>query len=245
MPELAIRDVNTVFGFWASRAVDISLETLSQILNKHSVARAATLSTIGIFVDSRQGNDATWQAAQADPRLLPVGTVDPRGGVRCVEELAERAEQGFKLFAMFPETQRWSLDHACFAEALRLAGQAGALVMVEAARPGTATIIGRTAEQCGVRVILSRVSYDNLGETLMAMKSNPNVFIETHMLTSADGIEMIVDEFGSDRLLFGSGAPLQYFSSAYLRVRFADLTDSDRAAVLGGTFSGLLEQGPQ
>jgi len=53
---------------------------------------------------------------------------------------------------------------------------------------------------------------------------------------------MIVDEFGSDRLLFGSGAPLQYFSSAYLRVRFADLPDSDRAAVLGGTFSGLLEQ---
>jgi predicted TIM-barrel fold metal-dependent hydrolase len=242
VPELAIRDVHTVFGFWASRAVDVSLEALSHILDKHSIARAAALSTVGIFVDSRQGNEATWQAAQADPRLLPVGTVDPRGGVRCVEELAERAEQGFKLFAMFPETQRWSLEHACFPEALRLASQAGALVMVEAGQPGAATIIGRASEQCGARVILSRVSYDNLGETLMAMKSNPNVCIETHMLTSVDGIEMVVDEFGSGRVLFGSGAPLQYYSSAYLRVRFADLPDSDRAAVLGGTFSALLEQ---
>ena len=242
MSELTIRDVNTFFGFWASRPIDISLATLSGILDKHKVARAATLSTVGIFMDCRRGNDLTWQAAQDDPRLLPTGTIDPRGGLRCMEELAERAEQGFRLFALFPETQEWSLEHACCAEALRAAGEAGFPVMIEAAQSGAPTIIARLAEQSGARVILSHIGYRNLGEALMVMKNNPNVLLETHMLTSVDGIERMVDEVGSERLLFGSGAPLKYFSSAYLRLRFADLPAGERAAVLAGNFERLLEQ---
>ncbi|HUT73877.1 MAG TPA: amidohydrolase family protein [Armatimonadota bacterium] len=242
MSEAAIRDINTVFGFWTSRPVDVSLETLCGILDKHKVTRAATLSTVGVFVDSRRGNDRTWQAAQEHPQLLPVATFDPRGGIGCLGEMAERAEQGFRIFALFPETQGWSLDHACCAEVLRLAGETGIPVMAEAASPGAPTRIGRLAEQYGVRVILSQVSLRNLGETMMVMKSTPNVFVETHILASSDGIELVVDEIGSDRLLFGSGAPLQYFSSAYLRLRFADLTASDKAAVLGANFARLLEQ---
>jgi len=242
VPEITIRDVFTVFGFWTSRPVDVSLEALCAILDKQAVARAATLATVGIFVDSRRGNDLTWQAAQDDARLVPIGVVDPRGGTRCIEELAERAEQGFQIFALFPETQGWSLDHACLAEALRLAAKAGAVVMVEAGQQGAPTLVGRLAERSDARVILSRVGYHNLGETLMVMKSSARIFVETHMLASTDALEMAVDEVGSDRLLFGSCAPLRYFSSAYLRVRFADVAEAERAAVLGGNFARLLEQ---
>jgi predicted TIM-barrel fold metal-dependent hydrolase len=240
--ELVIRDANTVFGFWASRALDMSLAVLSGILDKHSITRAATLSSIGIFVDSRRGNDVTWEAAATDSRLLPVGTVDPRSGLRCIEEISERAEQGFRCFALFPQTQGWSLDHACFAEILRIAGEAKTLVMVEADQPGAPTLIARAAESGGARVILSGVGYWNLGEALVVMKNTPEVFLETHQLTSADGIELAAEELGSDRILFGSRAPLRYFSSAYLRIRFADLPAGDRAAILGGNFERLLEQ---
>jgi predicted TIM-barrel fold metal-dependent hydrolase len=237
-----IKDVNTIFGFWTSRTVDVSLQALCGILDKHSVSRAATVSTIGVFVDSRRGNDATWQAAAEDSRLLPVGTIDPRGGVKCIEEMAERAEQGFRIFALFPETQGWSLDHACFEEALRVAEQTGVLVMVEASRQGAPTIIARAAERCKARVILSGVGYRNLGETLMVMKHLPDLSMETHQLTSADGIELAVEECGADRLLFGSCAPLKYFSSAYLRATFADVSAGERAAIMGGNFARLLEQ---
>ncbi len=242
MPELAIRDINTLFGFWASRPVDLSLEALCEILHKHRVTRAATLSTVAIFVDCRRGNDLTWEAAQNDPRLLPVATIDPRGGIGCAEELAERAEQGFPLIALFPETQGWPPDHVCCAEAVRFCGQAGIPVMIEAPRQGAPTTVARLAEQWGARVILSHVSYRNLGEALMVARGNPNLFLETHLLTSADGIELAADEIGADRLLFGSGAPLTYFSSAYLRLRFADLAAADKEAVMGGNFSRLLEQ---
>ena len=241
MADLVVKDAYTVFGFWASRAVDISLPALCGILDKHSVARAAAVSTVGIFVDSHRGNDVTWQAAKDDARLLPVGTVDPRGGARCIEELAERAEQGFRIFALFPETQGWSLDHACFQEALRIAQQGGALMMIEAGRQGAPTIIARAAERCEARVILSGIDYHNLGEALMVMKNLPNVFMESHQLTSADGIETAVDEVGSERLLFASCAPLKYYSSAHLRLEFADLAAGDRAAIMGGNFARLLE----
>lgn len=219
----------------------MSLGALSAIMDKHRMARVATLSTVAIFVDSRRGNDLTWQAAGDDPRLLPVATADPRGGPRCAGEIAERLEQGGKLAALFPEVQGWPLEHGGCAEVLRVAGQAGAPVLIEAGRPGAPTQIARLAEACSARVILSGVGYRTLGEALMVMKAHPHVYLETHLLTSADGIERVVDEIGSDRLLFGSRAPLLYFSSAYLRLRFADIGVADRDAVLAGNFSRLLE----
>jgi predicted TIM-barrel fold metal-dependent hydrolase len=241
VPELPVRDVYTLFGLWASRPVDISLEALSGIMNKHGVMRAATLSTTGIFADSRRGNDITWQAAAENLRLLPMGTVDPRGGVTAVEEMAERAEQGFRIFGLFPATQVWSLEHIGFVEILKVAAQANALVMIEAGRQGWPTQIARTAESCGARVILSGITYRTLGEALMVMKTAPLVHMESHLLTSSDGIEQVVERCGPERLLFGSGAPLKYFSSAYLRARFAQVSAGDRSAILGGNFARLLE----
>lgn len=236
-----IIDAHTLFGFWASRSVDISQPTLLKILSKHRVSRAATYSTAGLFFDFQRGNDESWQAAQERPGAIPVGTVDLRRSVGCSEEVRRRAEQGFRLFALFPETQDWSLDQVNLQPVLRAFQEVGAVLMVESAAGGGPSAAFRALGECGLPFILSGVNYRNLGEALEVLHLCPHSHLETHALTSVGAIKLSRGLVGPERLIFGSRSPLHYFSSAYLVVRYADLAQADRDLIMGGNLLRLLE----
>lgn len=241
MAEPTIIDGNTLFGYWGRRDADISLETLLAILGEHKVARACTLATNGIFGDFRQGNDATWQAAEKHSQLIPVATLDPRRHLGCPEEIKQRRDQGFKLFAFFPELQGWPIASQPFPELLKAVAEAGGVVMVEARVAGAPGQIAQAGQGLKIPIILSGVGYENLAEALAVMKQDERIHLETHRLTCADGLELVAGEVGAQRLIFGSYSPLNYFSSSFLMVKFSQLSDGDKAGVLGGNLARLLE----
>lgn len=72
-------------------------------------------------------------------------------------------------------------------------------------------------------------------DALLALRSCPNIVVQTNGVYRQDFIEGVVKEFGSHRVMFSSASP--HFDVAYeiLRVRLAALPDADKAAVLGGT----------
>jgi predicted TIM-barrel fold metal-dependent hydrolase len=240
MPQ-EIVDAITIFGYWASRPVDISLPRLLEILDKHGITRSACVSTTGMFFDAESGNDETWAAVEANPSLIPVATVDPRRGRGCGAEIERRAGQGFRMFSLFPETQGWELDSALFG-ALRPALSAAARpVMVEASDPGDPSRIARAAEGTTFPIILAGVNYATLAEAVAVMQADPRVYLETHTLTAVDSIDLVASEVGADRLLFGSYSPLNYASSSLLMVQYCGLGDAEKAAILGGNLLRLLE----
>lgn len=241
MAEPTIIDGNTLFGYWGKRDVDIALETLLGILGEHKVARACTLSTRGIFGDFRQGNDETWEVAQKHSQLIPVATIGPPRHLGCQEEIKQRRDQGFRLFAFFPELQGWPIASQPFPELLKALAEAGGVAMVEAGEPGIPSQIAQAAQGLELPIILSGVGYENLAEALAIMKQDERIHLEIHRLTPADGLELVAEEVGAQRLIFGSYSPLNYFSSSFLMVKFSQLSDEDKAGVLGGNLARLLE----
>jgi len=90
-------DSDTIFGFWPRWRADVSLEALLKVMEEHGVDRFLSLSTTGIFYDYEEGNEETLRAAERNPGLVPVATVDPRkysGGKGLVRKLSE---EGFKV----------------------------------------------------------------------------------------------------------------------------------------------------
>ena len=237
---MPVIDANTLFGFWTTRPVDVSLQSLLTVLDKHQVDRACTISTKGLFSDHHEGNDQTWQAAQQDKRLIPVATVDPGRYLGVAEEIRERAAQGFPLFALFPESQEWSAGSACLTPVVAALAAAKKPVMVEARQPGAPCAVGKAFTGTQIPVILMGVGSDNLAEALAVAKEQPNVYLETHLLNTLGGLELVASEVGADRLIFGSRAPLHYFSSSFLLVKYSGLSEDDKNAVLGGNLSRLL-----
>ena len=232
-------DVNTVFGIWPVRKVEISLEMLLSILERGNVSKALSLSARGIFYDYHEGNDETLAVSQQDARIIPVATINPARYFGIVEEVQKRIDQGFRVFRFFPRYQDWHLDYAPFSRVIKALAQTPAILMLPASEG--INNVARLSEKIKNPVIIDTLRYFNLAEALVVMQENPRIFVETHLINSANFVELLVQEVGAERVLFGSSTPLNYLSSARMPIEMAEVTLDQKALILGGNILRLLE----
>ena len=77
--------------------------------------------------------------------------------------------------------------------------------------------------------------------TYPLLENFERVFVETSLLALEDGgVEGVVDRYGADRLVFGTGLPERYAESATLQLTHADMAESDKQAIAGANLEGLL-----
>lgn len=238
---LPIIDCNTIFGFWQHRRIDASVEALVRIMKANNVVRALCVSTTAILYDYRIGNEETFQVAQKyGQTLYPVATVDPRQYIDCAAEIDKRLQQGFRFFRFFPEHQGWPIYFAPFRDIVTYLGGKHVPMLIPTPALGDISRLADMVSFLSAPIILSHVNYVNLGEALAVMKSDQKIYLETHMLNSPDVIELAVSEIGAERLVFGSSAPLKYFSSALLPIVSSELSDEQKGAILGGNIRRLI-----
>jgi uncharacterized protein len=235
---IMVIDVNTFFGFWPKRDVDISVETLLKMLQDYQVDKACTLSTRGIYDDFKEGNDETLKICKMHKQLIPIATVNPAAYLGCYEEIRIRAEQGFKMFRFFPPTQEWNINGLVFRKVLDCLSQFPMPILLPASE-GISNIF-KVTEGMNNPIIITSFRYALLGEAIEAMRNNPNIFIETHMINSPDFLEVLKDEVGLEQIVFGSEAPLVYISSALEQVKRASISDDDKQKILGGNLKRIL-----
>lgn len=70
----------------------------------------------------------------------------------------------------------------------------------------------------------------------------PNLYLDTTFLMTDGGIESFVDEYGSSRLLWGSGFPRAYFGAGMLMVRHAQIPEEDRRAIASGNLERVVRE---
>jgi predicted TIM-barrel fold metal-dependent hydrolase len=228
----------TLFGAWPGMPNDHPVEHLVEGLQRFQVDRACALSSQGVFFDAAAGNRTTWDACRADARLAPIGVADPR--VRGPEQVAYCRETGFRLMALFPDSQGWAVDNLAAREVLRDIAAAGMPVMIESMRPGDASRIHAATRDLDTPVILLDVSLHVLAEAVAVLRDRPRTYVTTRLLCGGDTVEYLAQTVGPDRLIFASRFPISCFSSAFLTAKFADIDAPARAAVMGGNMAGLL-----
>jgi predicted TIM-barrel fold metal-dependent hydrolase len=112
--------------------------------------------------------------------------------------------------------------------------------MIPASAQGKATQIANLLKNHQVPMILTSINYSTLSEALVLLELHPGLCLSTEMLNTPDGIELICDEAGPERLVFGSGFPTTYFEGPKLAVETAQITERSRDAILGGNITKLL-----
>lgn len=237
---IPIVDAHTLFGFWPSRKADLRPETLVALMKKNGVARSLVVSTTGILYDFGRGNEEALAFRRQTEDVFPVATVNPARYVGGVEEVDKRAEQGFKLFSFYPQYQGWPLDFLPFRQLLERLSEKKLAAMVYCGGLGAATLLQRLYGELQCPLILSGVTYSNLGEVVAVLKHQPNFMVESHLLNSPDGFEVLCGEVGADRVVFGSLSPLKYLNSALMPLKAALLSDEDRARILSLNIRRLL-----
>lgn len=232
-PPLPIVDCNTWVGFYPRQAIDISPQALLALMNRYGVARALFVHTTAVFYDAQMGNDLAARVAQEGKGLLlPVATLNPLNPYGMTEEVERRLRQGFRLFRFFPYTQGWDPTIAPFRDLAHFLADRKVPFLMECPVIGWATRIGEAFQDLPVPVILTDVGEENLGEVLWVLKSLPHFHMETRRLTRPDGYEAAASEIGTDKMIFGSGAPLFYFASSLLPLMHSGLSEEEKRKIL-------------
>ncbi len=263
-------DINTLFGAFPSEHATTSAASLVEVLETADVQQAFSLSTCGLYYSDTQGNQETLEAAAAYPaRLVPVATINPLhylGDRVGLQRLA--IEHPFPMFRFFPSLQGWPIDFAPFTQVVmalseygkplleraitiptpargwRLLVDGGKPIMVRVDRPGDATMLARVLDDYPAPVILESVCESTLAEAIAVMRMRPHFLLETHALRVSGALGRVRDSVGTDRILFGSGAPTTSLGAALAYVQRSKLSDTDKEKVLHGNTYRLLKGAP-
>jgi predicted TIM-barrel fold metal-dependent hydrolase len=73
------------------------------------------------------------------------------------------------------------------------------------------------------------------------LASFENLRLDLSMMIIDQGIEGLVQEYGSSRLLFGSRFPAMYIGGAMLQLRYADISDEDKEAIAGRNLLAMIK----
>jgi predicted TIM-barrel fold metal-dependent hydrolase len=234
-------DGNTFFGTWPKRKLDVPSEELVRLLKEAGTSRALTLSLVAPLLDAVEGNNLTRLASIEHRELLPFGAVDPRkytgtGAVRQLRELGCAALRITNRINAFP------LDIAPVELILTECAHADLTAFVDVTGWGECTTLERLAASSGCRVVMCGVHYSFLSEAIVCMKRSKLLYAEISRLNTPDGVRVVCSEAGPERVLFGSGAPFNYASSAHMVAEHNRLTDQELDWVSSRTLMSLLTE---
>lgn len=238
-------DVHAYIGKWPYWPIPQSTPSeVLEAMDKAEIDTATIVSTRSLFVNWPDGNTETLQAAKEQgSRFIPFACIGP-------PELSHRLNANiFDLdknpevrgIRLAPQFQTYHLLYEPFidticeqAAARKIPVQLPLRVLMNWGTPmldlGTiATIVQRHPKTPWILVGLNY--FHELRVGLALMRSFSTVHIETSCIQGFEAIAKIVQEIGSDRILFGSGLPLQNAVAGVQKIEHAKISDTDREAI--------------
>lgn len=236
---MKIVDVNTSFGFYPYRKVDVSLETLKTILKSYQ-AKGLMLSLKGVLYDAIEGNEETLTLIKDDEDLYPIATYDPRAYPKGIEYIEDLKAKGFLAIAFFPRLQGWMIDFAPFRDVIDILSNENLPIIIHTSGYGELTKISSIAGGVKNPFIIAGFNYSNLSEAISVIKRLENIYIESHLLNSPDALEYLKKYATLDQVIFGSGAPLLSFETALNIILKSDLSEDEKENILSRNLEAIL-----
>ncbi|MCK8676057.1 hypothetical protein [Streptomyces lichenis] len=229
-------DVDVLYGPWPRHHRDTTLAEVRDHLSRSTVAGALALSTRGPLYDDAEGNAQTLRDLAGCPELLPVGTADVRDALTAEDRLDELAAAGVRFLRLFTTEQAAEPGFPGYRHTVRLALERGLVLLHD----GDPRRFGPPLMGRGAQVVFLDLHAYLLADFLLMAREEPGFKATTRMLSGPDSIERAVGTVGPRHLVFGSRTPFMDLSPQTLKLRYADLTPDERAAIATKNVEELL-----
>lgn len=244
-------DVNAFFGHWPYWPLPATGGgDLLRLMDRYAIDRAAVTSLRGLFGDWATADAEALALARTHPdRFTPVACLSPVNGGG-PEALRRLVEAGFRACRLYPLLlQGYSLGSPFAGEIAAAAGECRIPVIVPT-RPlmnfrfpvlpiaDVADLAGRFP---GTQFILSGPNYlSEFQAAIEAMEGHANLAVETSCMQGLQAVARMAAAVGADRVLFGTGALLQYPACGVVKLEHADVAPAQLEAIQAGNAVRLL-----
>jgi predicted TIM-barrel fold metal-dependent hydrolase len=240
-------DCNTYFGLPARRPL-APVATAEQLLSEMDIAGVDCALTWHIAqhdVAPQTGNATLVEAVAPHERLVGCWTVLPnqaREFPKPNELFKEMRLARVAALRAFPDSHRYLLNGVSMGELLEEMEERHVPLVLSLRRGCTwPTVYGLLASFPELTCLVC--DHGCWGEDRAfrpLLERYPNVHVDTAQYLLDGGIEALVADYGSRRLLFGSGFPESYFGGMIMALRHAQIPLGAKEAIAHGNLERLL-----
>ncbi|MFI6906573.1 amidohydrolase family protein [Nonomuraea sp. NPDC050394] len=223
-------------------------EAMVRVMDRCGVAHAVLSSHLAIQLDATEGNERTAEIVRGAPdRFTGYLTVNPWQDP--VGELGRWGDDPcFGGIKLHPDLHDYPLTGRRYAPVWEFAQRTGCPVLTHSYDGSPYNDLGQVEEVAarhpGATILAGHAGATPLGFDLAieAAQRQPGLILEVcGSFNSGPDIVRMVSEVGAGRVVYGSDFPFIDLRMSLGRVIFSGLAEEDRAAVLGGTMTRLLQ----
>jgi hypothetical protein len=221
------------------------LATLKQKMQQAGIQKALVYHSLAREYDPMAGNRLLVETLASDESLLPVWVVVPGHTGEFIKESQlpeELARNGVKAVRIFsgPADCNFSLHQLVVGEMFEVFEANCIPVLIDYAVANFTEIFNVLAKYQTLKFIFTNVSHRVDRDLYPLLDHFNNFCIETSTYRVHRGIEAIVQRFGSERLVFGSGLPMYSAGSAVTMITHAEISDADKENIAFRNIENLL-----
>jgi predicted TIM-barrel fold metal-dependent hydrolase len=261
-----IVDSFTGIGIWPFRKLKYaSADKLVELMKKERIDQAVVYPITSILAkDCMEGNFEVYDAYHKyQSMIVPFAVINPafENWEHDFETCFDKMK--FKGLRLFPTYHGYDLTDKYLSEIINAAEikniPVALAVRVEDERQhhwlmkvpplDVGKVIDVISKFPKVRFVISGASYGELSSARERLAKLDNWHFDIGRMqgrhSSPGAVEVIVravEDFGADKILYGSNAPFQYVKSSLLKVLNAQISDGDRDLILSGNVLKLLSQ---
>ena len=243
-PEANVFDANISLGRRHSTKlrVDGISETLA-LMDFSRISRALAYNPHAVSFDGLDGNSFLIEEIENHRFRIEPQFVWSPGIDSLSTAIAQTALHKVKSIRMTPISNNYVFKPWVVSEWLEwLSSESIPLWLpVEETDPGD--IFETVVKHPKLKLVLTEVHYKHYPWVMHLLKALPNLYIETSRFVVIDGIRILVDAIGSERILYGSRFPYSPFSPMLYSIHLSDLNPNQLNQICHTNLENLLKDG--
>ena len=243
---MLVFDANCAVGPWPTDKPRYeTVEGLLAEMERLGIQRALVSHTLARTYDPVQGNQILMDEIAGHETLLPCWTLLPPacGEMGSLDELmAEMAQAGVRAVRLYPQEHTYSLAEWQCGGLFEALAERRYVLLLDLAQGSWGDIERICRTYPHLAVIVTWVGYRQLRPLFALLQRCGNLYCDLSNLSTYLGVEEILDRFGSERLIFGTGLPTADPGGPIARLFYTEAPPEALEAIAHGNLDRLLDR---
>jgi len=235
---MRIIDINCMIGAWPSRQSHYKeIDDLFLDMDRYRLSDCIAFHSMALWSPERGNLLIKQMSENSSGRIKPCYILEPNLGsseMPCADELyIQLKEEKPVAVRLYPNLKQFRVDDFYCGELLDVLSELEMPVIFEADQtPGFDYLPVLAKAYPRIKIIILRHGFRESRYIIPMLKKINNVYFDTSIMVDTGIIEEIVNEYGSEKLLFGSGLPSFPPTGAISLILYARIKNEDMGNIL-------------
>jgi len=225
-----------------------SIDHLLSEMKRCGISYALTVHTLARDYDPIIGNKTLLEEIKSHPEIIPCFVLMPDITGEFPDVDSYLSDNSIRAVKLYPKLHRYFFDEYTCGKIFRLLEEREIPLFIEAGRgfderynqATFAEIDAICSNHPNLNVVLQGGRWEEARRIFTLMRKHRNLYIDFSSFQLNCGIEYLAENFGAERILFGSEFPLKSIGAARAFLDYSDISDEDKVKIAGDNLAKLL-----